>query len=194
METSSPTGTGSYTLLGAVVGCQSFSIIGNGNSCYYYAEEYSPTTLQANGGWEEGRGTWATGGTLTRDAIKKSSNSNNPVSWTGLPLRVSVTFPTCRAEPELRTVTAATDAPTADDGIVLYNLVSNVCAVTMPLAAARGRNPFRVMKIDSSANAATFTRSGSDLINGAASLVLNVQFAAATFYSDGVSNFYVWYS
>lgn len=73
-ETSTTTGTGTYTLAGASAGFQSFAIVGNGNSCYYCA------TDAAN--WEIGLGTYTLAGTLlSRDRILASSNSNNAVNW-----------------------------------------------------------------------------------------------------------------
>lgn len=74
-ETSTTTGTGSYTLLGAVAGFQSFSVIGNGNTCFYTA--WDPVSND----WEVGIGTWATGGTLARTVVLASSNSGAAVSW-----------------------------------------------------------------------------------------------------------------
>lgn len=75
-ETSTTTGTGTYTLAGAVAGYQSFAAVGNGNTCYYTARDLT------NGGWEIGLGTYtASGTTLARTTILSSSNSNNAVSW-----------------------------------------------------------------------------------------------------------------
>ncbi len=77
-DTSTTTGTGTYTLSGtAVVGRQTFGTgVGDGNSCVYRAED------DTNGGWEVGIGAYtASGTTLTRAAVLASSNSNNAVSW-----------------------------------------------------------------------------------------------------------------
>lgn len=75
-ETSTTTGTGTYTLAGAVTGYRDFSAVGNGNTCLYAARDL------ANGGWEIGVGTYtASGTTLARTTILSSSNSGNAVNW-----------------------------------------------------------------------------------------------------------------
>lgn len=65
-ETTTVTGTGSATLLGAVSGFQSFSVIGNGNSTYY--------SIVNGSEWEIGLGTYSTTGpTLSRDTVYSNS-------------------------------------------------------------------------------------------------------------------------
>ena len=76
-ETSTTTGTGTLTLAGAVTQFQTFSsAVGNGNTTYY--------TIYNAGGtqWEVGLGTVGAG-TLSRDTVLASSNSNSLVSFTG---------------------------------------------------------------------------------------------------------------
>tara|TARA_Y100001937_G_scaffold47673_1_gene66707 strand:+ start:248 stop:1678 length:1431 start_codon:yes stop_codon:yes gene_type:complete len=73
-ETSTTTGTGTYTLAGAVTGFESFASIGNGNTTYYAC------TLGSD--FEVGIGTYtASGTTLARTTILQSSNSDNAVDW-----------------------------------------------------------------------------------------------------------------
>lgn len=75
-ESSTTTGTGTYTLAGAETGFQTFAAIGNGNTTYYAA------TAVDGSGFEVGIGTYtASGTTLARNTILSSSNSNNEVSW-----------------------------------------------------------------------------------------------------------------
>lgn len=72
-ETSTTTGTGTYTLAGAETGYRTFSTaIGNTNTCPYFA------SMGAN--WEAGTGTVGAG-TLARTSVIASSNGNNPVDW-----------------------------------------------------------------------------------------------------------------
>lgn len=76
-ETSTTTGTGTYSLGGAVSGFRSFVAgIGTGNTCHYLATD-------AAGNWELGTGlvTDAATDTLDRTRIWSSSNANAAVSW-----------------------------------------------------------------------------------------------------------------
>jgi hypothetical protein len=87
-ETTTTTGTGTVTLLGASTGYQSFSAIGNGNSTYY-------TIADQNGSnWEVGIGTYTSSGTtLSRTTVLSSSNSGSLVSFTAGTKDVFVTYP-----------------------------------------------------------------------------------------------------
>ena len=74
-ETSTTTGTGTYTLAGAVTGFEAFSQVGDGNTTYY--------TCTDGTDFETGIGTYtASGTTLARTTILQSSNSDNAVNWT----------------------------------------------------------------------------------------------------------------
>jgi hypothetical protein len=91
-ETSTTTGTGAITLLGAVEGYQAFSAIGDGNTTYYaiYNAE--------DGSWEVGTGTYtASGTTLSRDTVFESSNAGSLVNFGAGTKDVFVTYPAERA-------------------------------------------------------------------------------------------------
>ena len=67
-ETTTTTGTGTITLAGAVIGFQSFSAVGDGNTTYY------TIAGQGTSEWEVGIGTYtASGTTLSRDTVLASS-------------------------------------------------------------------------------------------------------------------------
>lgn len=89
-ETTNTAGTGTYTLDGAAVGFQDFSVIGDGNTTYY--------TVTDGVDWEVGIGTYTSSGTtLSRDLILESSNSGNAVNWGAGLKDVFVTYPAERS-------------------------------------------------------------------------------------------------
>lgn len=93
-QTSTTTGSGTFTLDGSVTGFQSFSAIGDGNTTYY--------TITLDFQWEVGIGTYSAG-TLTRDTVISSSTGSKIVFGAGTK-DVFVTLPSQKA------VTAGTDA------------------------------------------------------------------------------------
>ena len=86
-ESSVTTGTGTFTLDGAITGYQTFSsAIGNGNTCYY---TIASQTLNE---WEVGIGTVGAG-TLARTTILSSSNAASLVNFSASTKDVFVTYP-----------------------------------------------------------------------------------------------------
>jgi hypothetical protein len=91
-ETTTTTGTGTLTLLGASTGYQSFTVIGDGNTCYYAIA----TTGSAQ--WEVGIGTYtASGTTLSRDTILDSSTGGGAIDLDAGTKDVFVTYPSEKA-------------------------------------------------------------------------------------------------
>lgn len=91
-ETTTTTGTGTVTLLGAATGFQSFSAIGNGNDTYYCIAG------QTSSEWEVGIGTYTSAGTtLSRTTVLESSNSGNLVTFSAGTKDVFVVYPAERA-------------------------------------------------------------------------------------------------
>jgi hypothetical protein len=89
-ETSTTTGTGTFTLDGAVSGFETFSsAIGNTNTTYY-------AIVNSNGEFEVGLGTVGAG-TLSRDTIISSSNSDAAENFTAGTKNVFVTLPASKA-------------------------------------------------------------------------------------------------
>lgn len=93
METSTTTGTGTYTLAGAVTGFQTFAAVGDGNTCYYSAAAVDANGIPT-GDWEVGLGTFTSSGTtLARTTILASTNANAAVNWAAGTKRISVVLP-----------------------------------------------------------------------------------------------------
>jgi hypothetical protein len=89
-ETSTTTGTGTFTLAGAVSGFQSFSAIGNANTTYY--------AIVGGSEWEVGLGTYTSSGTtLSRDTVLASSTGSK-VSFSAGTKNVFVTYPAGKSE------------------------------------------------------------------------------------------------
>jgi hypothetical protein len=87
-ETTTTTGTGSVTLLGAVTGFQSLAGVGNTNTTYYCIAD------QTGANWEVGLGTYSTTGpTLARTTVIASSNAGAAVTFTAGTKDVFVTYP-----------------------------------------------------------------------------------------------------
>lgn len=75
-ETSTTTGTGSYTLAGAVSGFRTFATAFTAG-----ASTYLPYVARMGSNWEVGIGLLSAGTTLERTLVLKSSNANAAVSW-----------------------------------------------------------------------------------------------------------------
>ena len=91
-ETTTTTGTGTVTLLGAVSGFEAFSAIGNTNTTYYAIVHQSADE------WEVGIGTYtASGTTLARTTVLSSTNSDAAVDFAAGTKDVFVTYPADKA-------------------------------------------------------------------------------------------------
>ena len=89
-ETTTTTGTGTVTLLGAATGFQSFAAIGNANTTYY------TIASQTGNEWEVGIGTYSTSGTtLARTTVLSNSSGTQPsaLSFAAGTKDVFVTYP-----------------------------------------------------------------------------------------------------
>jgi hypothetical protein len=87
-ESTTTTGTGTLTLLGAYTGYQAFSAIGDGNTCYYAISSSEGSQ------WEVGVGTYtASGTTLSRDTILESSTGGGAIDLAAGVKDVYVVYP-----------------------------------------------------------------------------------------------------
>jgi len=90
-ETTTTTGTGTYTLAGAVSGFETFTAnLSNADTTYYVCTD--------NTDFEVGLGTFTSSGTtLARTTILASSNSNNAVNWSSGTRSIFMTYPADKA-------------------------------------------------------------------------------------------------
>ena len=90
-ETTTTTGTGTYTLAGAVTGFETFTAnLDNSDTTYYACTD--------NTDFEVGLGTFTSSGTtLARTTILASSNSNNAVNWSSGTRTIFMTYPADKA-------------------------------------------------------------------------------------------------
>lgn len=116
-ETSTTTGTGTFTLAGAVTGFQTFAAIGDGNTTYY------AIVLQGGSEWEVGLGTYTSSGTtLSRDTVLSSSNSNNAVNFSAGTKNVFCDYPAPKAVYGDATNTAFAAQIAASNGLLMNNM------------------------------------------------------------------------
>ena len=89
-ETTTTTGTGTYTLAGAVTGFETFGSVGNSNTTYYCCTDGT--------NFEVGIGTYTSSGTtLARTTILQSSNSDSAVNWSAGTRTIFCTYPADKA-------------------------------------------------------------------------------------------------
>ena len=131
LESSTTTGTGAYSLDGAVTGYQAFSVVGNGISCYYCAMDvYSDGTPA--GGWEIGVGTYtASGTTLSRDSIEASTNGGAAVNWAAGTRRVFVVAPASWFQAGTYSSTTTGNIDDLDFGNAKYIRMNNASLATI---------------------------------------------------------------
>ena len=140
-ETTTTTGTGTYTLAAAFTGFEAFSQIGDGNTTFY--------TCTDGTDFETGIGTYtASGTTLARTTILQSSNSDSAVSWTSGTRTIFCTLPAEKMsflDASGNLVAANASALTALNG-------SNIASGTVPVARIdTGTSANKIVILDGSA-------------------------------------------
>lgn len=118
-ETTTTTGTGSFSLAGAETGFRSFDFVLNTADTTYY-------TATNGTDFEVGIGTFTSPSTLARTTILTSSNSNNAVNWGVGDKNVFITYPAERAVfTDGNVVTSLTGAVIINKTSITANTVIN---------------------------------------------------------------------
>ena len=92
-----------------------------------------------------------------------------------------------------RTVTAVNYTALVTDTLIAVTDTSVARTITLPLASTMAAGRVITIKDESGAcatNNITVARTGSDTIDGATSAVLNANYQAKAFYSDGISKWF----
>lgn len=92
-ETSTSTGTGNFTLAGAVTGFLAFSAKYTVNDTTWYLIEAVDANGVPTGAWEVGLGTYSAANTLVRSTVFASTNADALVSFAAGTKRVAVVVP-----------------------------------------------------------------------------------------------------
>lgn len=194
-ETSATTGTGTLALAGASTGYRSFSVVGNGNTCYYTARH------QTADEWEVGIGTYtAAGTTLARTTILASSNADAAVNFSAGTKDVILSAPAALVG--IAGLTAAT--PVAADEVAIYDASATaVRKATFTDVLAIGTSNWKRLATATASSSATVNFTGLTSAYVAYVVVLtavapatdNVEFRLRTStdgganYDDGVSDY-----
>lgn len=98
----------------------------------------------------------------------------------GVPISAGSSYPSV-------TTQTATYLALASDNVILSNATSGAMLVNLPAASAQIGQTYNIKKIDASANTVTITPNGPDLIDGAGSVVMNIQYQSYQIVSDGTN-------
>lgn len=114
VETSTTTGTGNFTLAGAVVGYRTFASVCATGDLIYYLIEAIDANGDRTGEWEAGLGTYSAANTLTRTTVTDSSNAGAAVNFAAGTKRVMLSLTSTQYKFRGALVKKAADQTTAD--------------------------------------------------------------------------------
>ena len=155
-ETTTTTGTGTYTLAGAVSGFETFTAnLSNSDTTYYVCTD--------NTDFEVGLGTFTSSGTtLARTTILASSNSNNAVNWSSGTRTIFMTYPADKA--------VFKDASNNINGTFVGNITGNVTGNTSGTSGSTTGNAATATALETARtiNGTSFDGTGNITVTAAA--------------------------
>ncbi len=161
-ETSTTTGTGTYTLDGAVTGFQAFSAVGANNYCPYFATDGT--------NWEVGLGKYvASPDRLERTTVWASSNGGSAVNWSSGTRDLRCGFP---AELMFRGVTARSSDTVLGAGDCDATIAATGTWTQTFDAAANLGNGWNVYYHNDGTGTITLDPSSTEQIDGASTIAL----------------------
>jgi hypothetical protein len=171
-ETTTVTGTGTATLLGAVTGYRAFSVIGNANTTYYCISS-------AGTEFEIGIGTYTSSGTtLARTIVLASSNAGALVNFSAGTKDVFVTYPSYASVSQI-------DIGSAPNQVPLNQYLGNLAYQD----AANIAGDLRAGSINNTPIGATTASTGAfSTLNTSGAVVFNDAGADVDFRVEGDTN------
>lgn len=168
-ETSTTTGTGDYTLDGAVVGFTTFAGMGANNLCPYFATDDT--------NWEVGIGTILTGpARLQRTTVLRSSNADAAVNWAAGTRKIRCGLPAKMAIPRAlsKSVAGAADVALTQDeqrrdqlvltGVLTGNINVTVDATPWRWSVYNNTTGDFTLKLKTTAGAGVFVPRGGRMV------------------------------
>lgn len=126
----------------------------------------------------------ATGDLYYRDGSGDFSRLG--VGTAGQVLGVASGIPAWTSNPSFAASTKSTSYTiSANDTVIFADATSNSVTITLPTAASLPGYRFYIKRVDSSVNACSIARSGSDTIDGQTSITVDVQYTSLTVVSNG---------
>ncbi len=114
-ETSTTTGTGDFTLAGAVTGFRAFSAVCATSDTVEYMIEAVDGSGVPTGEWEIGLGTYSAANTLTRTTVRSSSNAGAAVNFSAGTKHVALMLPAAIAAAVVTGGTSFPGSPASGD-------------------------------------------------------------------------------
>lgn len=153
VESSTTTGTGAFTLAGALVGCQRFDDCCSVGDLVYYMIEAVDGSGNRTGQWEVGSGTYSATDTLTRDVFYDGSGWPTFTNFSAGTKRVSIAYISRQARfrgaliykgsdqtaANFTTLTAMTFDSESYDTEGFHDTVSNTSRLTVPAGVTKVR-------------------------------------------------------